>query len=78
MSLGLGGFIEETSAPLPMIPPLERACNQARGLIISSLAFAIGASLLILFEHDSQVVLLKTSRYLDIDARFFQKVWLIL
>ena len=78
MPLSLGGFIGETPAPLPMIPPLGRACNQARGLIISSLAFATGASLFILFEHDSQVVLLKTSRSLAMDVRFFQKVWLIL
>ena len=78
MTLSLGGFIGENLAPLPMIPPFRRAYNQTRGLIISSLAFATGVSFCILFEQDSQVVLLKTSHYLAIDVRFFQNVWLLL
>ena len=71
-------FNNETPASLPTISPLEHTWNQAKGLIILSLAFAIGAFLFISFKHDSKVILLKTPRYLAMDVRFFQKVWLIL
>ena len=58
--LDLGGFIKETPVPLLMIPSLGRVCYLARGLIISPLTFVTGASIVVLFEHNSQVILWKT------------------
>ena len=74
MPLSLGSFIGEVPASLQIITPLGRACNQIRSLIILSLAFATSASLFILFEYNSQVVLLKTPYYLVMDVKIFQKV----
>ena len=73
MPLGLGGFVGETSVPLPMIPPLRCTYNQARDSIISYLAFVIGTSIFILFKHDSSR-LIETPYYLAMDVNFFQKV----
>ena len=58
MLLSVGGLIGKTTAPILVNPPLRCACHLTRGFIISFVTLASSAHLIILFKHDSQIILL--------------------
>ena len=73
MLLNVGDFNREIPTFLPMVLPLACAYYLAEVLIISTLVFAIGASIIILL-YTSQVILLKIPHYLIINVKNFQKI----